>query len=279
MKTDLIRKVARRMTAWRFRGTAPQLNEGYASAPPNPQQTVDIFRGIWSSHLPIPAVESGSTQLFEDERLAWLIERMGGASGLDILELGPLEGAHTTMLERAGAASVLAMEANPSCYLRCLVVKELLGLSASHFQFGDIETYLKDCDRRFDLVVAVGVLYHLFDPLPVLLGLCRVTDRIFIWTHFFDEKAMPKNDPRADWMTGEVHRQVVDGETLTYHYRSYGWTRGPAGFIGGKLSQAAWVDQQEVIDLLERKGFAVETVFAQPDHPNGPAACLYAERR
>ena len=55
----------------------------------------------------------------------------GRLAGFGILELGPLEGAHTYRLEQLGAERILAIEANVEAYLKCLIVKEILGLIKS----------------------------------------------------------------------------------------------------------------------------------------------------
>src|SRR3954464_14009309 len=93
---------------------------------PSVQAAVDIFKGEWSSKFPAEAgpVTAGQWALFEDARLAWALERLGGVAGKTALELGPLEGGHSYMLQRSGAASVVAVEGNPRAYLKCLLVKE-----------------------------------------------------------------------------------------------------------------------------------------------------------
>lgn len=275
---ELAATVGRRLLNLRAGGKDPLLNDRYVSAVPSAQQTVNLFAGAWASELPIEGVKSGTVSLFDDDRIKWLLERTGGAAGLDVLELGPLEGGHTTMIERAGAASIHAIDANTHAYLRCLMVKELLGLKAAHFELGDFDAFLDQCTSRYDLIVACGVLYHLVDPLRTLINMMRLSDRLFIWSHFFDEAAMPEGDPRRAWMTGETRRQSMDGETLTYRIRTYGGSRLPLAFCGGKMSKAVWLDKEEVLDLLRRRGYSVETAFVTPDHPHGPAACIYAER-
>jgi hypothetical protein len=271
--------LARLLNGDRQRGEAGwKANDAFVNAAPSAQQTVDIFAGDWASRLPIEGVVSGQSGLFEDTRIAWLIERLGGVEGRTVLELGPLEGAHTTALLQAGAASVTAVEANKSAYLRCLVVKELLALDRAHFLLGDFDAYLESSDRRFDLLLASGVLYHMVDPLRTVLNLMRLSDTLFIWSHFVDRAAMPESDRRWRPMTGEVTQRTLDGETMTYHVRSYRGTEGKSGFCGGIMSRSIWLDKDELLDLLARRGFAVETAFYEPDQPAGPSICMLARR-
>jgi SAM-dependent methyltransferase len=78
-----------------------------------------------------------------------------------VLELGPLEGGHSFMFERLGAREVIAIEANPRAYLKCLIIKELLDLRRVRFLCGDFLEYLRADGTDFDLVFASGVLYHM----------------------------------------------------------------------------------------------------------------------
>ena len=46
-----------------------------------------------------------------------------GVDGRRVLELGPLEGGHSYMLQRAGAARVLAIEANTRAFLKFYAIR------------------------------------------------------------------------------------------------------------------------------------------------------------
>ena len=153
----------------------------YAHGTLGPQATVDIFKGVWSSELPAAlAVDSGGAKLFEDPRISWMLEQLGSIKHWRVLELGPLEGGHSAMLQAAGAGHVLAMDACAMSYLKCLIVKDLCKLDRVDFQFGDFMSYLGQSGPGFDLVVASGVLYHQRDPLACLQQMAARTNRLFI---------------------------------------------------------------------------------------------------
>ena len=94
--------------------------------------------------------------LFEDERIAWFIEELGGVQNQSVLELGPLEAGHTYMLARAGAASVLGIEANPHAYLKCLIIREIMELRQARFLCGDFIKYLQTTEEKFDCLKHFG---------------------------------------------------------------------------------------------------------------------------
>ena len=269
------RKLALRLGIGRGAWSA---NATYVDQPPSPQQTVDVFKGEWASRLPIPGVVSGKAPLFEDTRIHWLLDELGGVDGIKALELGPLEGGHSWMLEQAGAARVVAVEGNKAGFLKCLLVQRLLGMPNVEFVLGDFDRVLATGERRYDLLVASGVLYHLADPLRTLQAMMRTSDRIFIWSHFADADAMPPGDRRRRPMTGQVRIAEHDGDRLTYHIRSYLGTHRISAFCGGRESAAVWMESAEVIALLERHGYHVTRGPVEPDHPAGPALCLLATR-
>jgi hypothetical protein len=259
-------------------GASVNINDNYVTTAPSAQNALDLFADSWTCRLPDEALVSGTVEAFQDRRIEWLVYNRGRFDGQSILELGPLEAGHSWMLEQAGAASILAIEANTRAYLRCLIVKEVLGMRRTRFALGDFDRYFEVSQDRFDFILASGVLYHLVDPLMTLQHMMARTDELLIWSHFFDEAAMPEGDPRRAAFTGETRLRESNGDALTYHIRSYGGATGGDNFTGGIASGSIWVPKGEAIALLEKHGFKVTPFVEHDDHPFGPAACLYAKR-
>jgi SAM-dependent methyltransferase len=173
--------------------------DAYVKSAPSPQNALDIFKGEWASVMPPPyhTLQAGGIPLFQDQRAAWALEQLGGCQGQRVLELGPLEGAHSYILQQHGAASVTAIEANTRAYLKCLIVKELLGLDRVHFVCGDFVGFLEDTDEMYDLIFSAGVLYHMRDPIGLIAKLARHTNRLYMWTHYYDD-ALQQNPHLKD---------------------------------------------------------------------------------
>ena len=114
----------------------------FARQEPSPQLTIDIFKGSWATDLSdiVPNVISGSTRLFHDPRtrfpLVHFASPRGDLANQRVLELGPLEGAHTYQLERLGA-EVTSIESNTEAYLKGLIVRELCGIRRAKLLYGD----------------------------------------------------------------------------------------------------------------------------------------------
>ena len=250
----------------------------YVASAPSPQNALDIFEGAWTSRLPSPFENArvGATPLFEDERLAWAIDDLGGFDGARIVELGPLEGGHTYMLQRAGAASVVAIEGNRRAYLKCLVVKELLALQRARFLCGDFVEYLRSTDERFDICIASGVLYHMRNPVELIELISRRAKRLYLWTHVSAGEA---TTPKLRRRLGAPY--TAEHASFVHELRRYNYGLSPrwAGFCGGSNSYSNWLSRHDLFEALEFFGWSnVHVNFDDPDHPNGPALALTARR-
>jgi hypothetical protein len=256
-----------------------KLFEQYVESLPTPQNAVDAIPGWTCAFPPEVPVKAGSLPLYADDRIAWLIDRYGGLEGRTVLELGPLEGSHTYMLERAGAARIDCIEANRLAYLRCLVFKELAQLQRARFHLGNFVAWLDQPDLRYDLIVASGVLYHLQDPLRFLERAAAATDALFLWTHYMSEEAMPPKDPRRGAFRNSIERRTFHGVEVRLYPRSYHRAEENASFCGGLYDDHRWLHREDLIAVLGALGFgSIEIAHDQVDHPNGPSFSLLARR-
>ncbi len=266
----------------RFVRKPPAANNYFATSAPTPQIAVDILKGEWVSRFPPPleAVQAGDAALFEDARLRWLAAELGGLDGRHILELGALEGGHSYMLEQSGAASVVAIEANTHAFLRCLIVKELLGLQRVRFLCGDFVEYLRDpAGPLFDIGVASGVLYHMVNPAELIELLARrCRSHLFLWTHYYAD-AWAENNPAARRFTpAPAAVQAGFSHALMRQYYAPK-DIGQARFYGGARPHSHWMYRDDILRCLAHFGFPNHKIsFDEPDHPNGPAFAVLAGR-
>ena len=251
----------------------------YVTAAPSAQTAVDLFAGEWASAFPPEVgVAAGEAPLFEDPRIGWLLDQIDGVEGKRVLELGPLEGGHSYQLERAGAAEITGIEAHGRAFLRCLVVKELLGLHRAHFRCGDFVEHLRSRPPRVDLVVASGVLYHMRNPVELLALCAEVTDTLFLWTHYYDAALLAKTadvDVRFPESVPSEHA----GYQHTLYRQTYGVALTSASFCGGSTTFSNWLDRDDLLGALAHVGFSyVAVAFDEKEHPNGPSLALVARR-
>lgn len=254
--------------------------DSYVTGAPSRQKPIDIFAGAWSSAMPAgeSSLRAGSAGLFEDPRIIWAVGVLGGAGGNRVLELGPLEGGHSHMMQAMGAASVLAVEANQLGFLKCLIVKELFGLDRCRFLLGDFVEYLRQSDEKFDLCLACGVLYHMTDPVELLSLISKASDRAVLWTHYYAPGPIRKN-PRLARKFTAAEAVEFGGFEHTRHKQHYGDALNWAGFCGGAKDYSYWLSYEDLLSGLRHFGFKrIEVGFHDPDHQNGPAVCLACEK-
>ena len=253
----------------------------YETRQPHAQNALDIFAGEWTSLLPYPeyaGLVAGATGLFMDERITWAIEQLGGVAGKSVLELGPLEGAHSYMLERAGARQVTGIEVNRRAFLRCLVVKEIMGLH-TRFLCGDFAPYMRETLDRFDLVLASGVLYHQTNPMQILADIARVAPATYIWTHYYDAERIAANPRHEPGRFGPLVGAEFEGRRYQYAEFRYQTALDWSGFSGGAQPHANWLPRADILGALKAFGLGnIDIAYDEPDHVNGPAFALVARR-
>lgn len=251
---------------------------------PSDQNAFDLFAGEWSSRPPSnrPELKAGATPLFDDPRIGWANDRLtemgleGGVRGRDVLELGPLEGGHAYVLDRLGAKSVTAIEANGRAYLKCLIAKETFGIPAARFLLGDCLAYLRETERHFDVGIACGILYHLTDPVELLELLGRRCDSLFLWTVFYDPDFVAKNPVPGAKFSDALQKETA-GIKHTVHRFNYGPSLDWKGFCGGGDVYSYWMEKDDIIRALHQFGFSSVQMEVQPN-VHGSALMLVARK-
>lgn len=243
----------------------------YSHEPPSEATPFTIFKGEWSSA--VPGFETGNANLFNDSRIKWLETQLGSFQGKRVLELGPLEAGHTTMMERGGA-DVTAIEANQRAFLKCMIVKSALHLRAE-FLYGDFRPYLQETPPgAFQFVLAAGVLYHMLEPAQLLYDIAQKTEAFGVWTHYYAPGAMELT-PRFDRKT---HHQSVNGKTVEVYRQNYLFSGKAKGFCGGSAPHSFWMTRSGLLEFVQSLGFEVQVGEENPDHPSGPCILFFARR-
>jgi SAM-dependent methyltransferase len=147
---------------------------------------------VWTTQFEINGKKYGGVDdaLIMDQRLVKLNE-VCPVKGKTVLELGPLEAAHTYTLLQLGAKSVTAVEYREENLEKCKIIKKLLGMRKAKFLQGDVRSFDFSALGKFDIVLCSGVLYHLLDPLALLQKLSKITDTLFLWTHIATDTYPP----------------------------------------------------------------------------------------
>lgn len=249
---------------------------------PSAQNAVDIMAGEWASRFPASSgIRAGETPLFEDPRIQWadraLVEISGsGFAEQEILELGPLEGGQTYMFEQLDARAITAVEANARAYLKCLIAKEVLGLTRAHFLLGDAVEYLRRCERRFDVGVAVAFLNHMLQPVEVIDLLAGRCDRLFLWNVVFDDSLFVRH-PDLKNRFGPPQQATRSGFAHTLYPHSYGEGFDYRTFWGGTKPACCWMRPDDIVGALRHFGFT-KLKTQEDDNPWGRSLAVVAAK-
>lgn len=238
---------------------------------PNNQSGVDCFSGFWYSKFPDEYnVSSGDCLAFEDGRLEWALKYINIESNWDVIELGPLEGAHAYYLERnTPAKSITSIEGNRQCWLKCLITKEITDLKRTRFLLGNFEEYLRHCQQYFHLGLAIGVLYHMKNPLELINLMSRCCERVIIWTQLAGKKQ------EEDWKPINL---CYGNLNIQGYICDYGLSPEKDEFIGGVGKYSVWLKKDCLIKSLEYFGFKKISLGDHGENQCGPQLTLVAEK-
>lgn len=239
----LLKRLKSRIRRKADAGSQHKFFDAYETRPPSWQNAIDATPG-WSMSFPQElGLNAGALALYSDHRIFWAMEQFGDLAGKRVLELGPLEGGHTFMLDKAGA-QVDAIEAHRTAYFRCLITKEIMGIRNARFILGDFQPWLEQPDLRYDLVVASGVLYHMRDPLGLLYAISRCTDAAFIWTMYINDDS-------------KTPSHVLDyaGMKLRLYQVVYEKPEESKSFCGGLQNRPLWFNRDDLLKVLPVLGF------------------------
>lgn len=203
-----------------------------------------------------------------DERLKYLLYFLD-VRNRSVLELGPFEGYHTVIIDKLGASSIVAIEAQRANFERCLSVQKRYKLTNVTFVHDDIEQLYSGTRTvpvgNFDLVFACGVLYHLSDPGRALAWSRSLSSRLFLGTHYV-EPAVRHLYPQAD------HDYEFDGQHFLVK-------RMPedAGPLAGMGTSSPWLTLPDLVHILHKVGYTRVDVLGTDLHAGVPHVTIFAE--
>ena len=228
-------------------------------SPPRPPLTDSaraIFEhvGPWTTRFDIAGETLGGIYNFiHDERIQRLAREVPLA-GKRILELGCLEGGHSVALSRYGPEEIVAVEGRVANYVRCCVIKNLFGLDRVRFALDDVRQVTPERYGLFDVLVTMGVLYHLRDPHVLVGNLARLGDVVYLTTAYATSRH-PQHSPEAQL---ETPWGVFRGR----RYSEYG-LQDP---LSGLNEYSIWLYGDDLIEMFRRAGFGTVKVMHQDDN-------------
>ena len=198
-----------------------------------------------------------------DPRIEQLMQIMD-IKGKTVLELGCLEGIHSCMMQAAGAKEIIAIEGREESFLKCLLVKNAFKLDRCTFLHGDVEETISGIARSFDLCLALGILYHLENPVKLLQDIGNKADNVFLWSHYAKES----------YPEGPVCEIEVKGERFKGKYVG----EDTEQYLSGLKKQSFWMLEESLVRAVEIAGFKSIEIISRQDHEHGPAITLLGRK-
>jgi 2-polyprenyl-3-methyl-5-hydroxy-6-metoxy-1,4-benzoquinol methylase len=101
--------------------------------------------------------------------------------GLSTLDIGCSSGFYTFYTSRLGAKDAMGIDARPEHEGQFKMLHAMMKMPTScHYRPLDMEFELEKLQRTFDVVLAQGVMYHVYDHPRFVRNLYRMTDKLVI---------------------------------------------------------------------------------------------------
>jgi tRNA (mo5U34)-methyltransferase len=123
---------------------------------------IELAPGLWTA----PAHFLGDYPRFKFDRFAHLVP--ADLTGRTVLDIGCNAGFYTMEMARRGADRVVGIDSDPRYLAQAALAAEALGF-VDRIELRQLDVYdVAALGERFDLVIFMGVLYHLRHPLLAL---------------------------------------------------------------------------------------------------------------
>jgi hypothetical protein len=246
----------------------------YIPSMPSLQNSIDSIPGWYTSFPPQFGLKAGSLATYNDRGIAWAMECYGSMDGRHVLEIGSFEAGHASMLEAAGAR-VDAIEVDPVAFLRCLIAREIYGLTRAKFWLGDFMKSLENSEQHYDLIVACGIMHRLKNPLRFIELASKRTDAIFLSDRPMAQNAVPAG-PQAFVKADEAQRLSGLGTLLLRRNTANTDSVTPSQDISAQSRQ---LEGNDLLEALKAFGFtSLRAGSEQLDHPSEAMTAVFARK-
>ncbi len=147
---------------------------------------IEVAPGVWT-----PGLQDTQTVLEQ-------IGMPADLTGKRVLDIGARDGFFTFEAERRGAREVVALDNEPPHHTGFAIAAGLLGSKATYVT-ENVYSLAPEQYGRFDVVLFLGVIYHLRHPLLALdriYDVCEPDALLLLETHMIDEGLV---DPAGNW--------------------------------------------------------------------------------
>jgi SAM-dependent methyltransferase len=187
-------------------------------------------------------------------------------AGLRAADLGCLEGGFALALAQRGVET-LGIEARRRNIAKAHLLREHFDLSNLTFELGDVKNFRRASQGEFDIVLALGIVYHLDRPMDWLKQIGETTKRVLIVeTHYAPayEEERKRMDPTLP-LGPLVNMDNYQGRW----FHEYSDDHDPEQQLWASYSnqRSFWMTKESLLLSLLHAGFPL--VFEQHDYSAG----------
>jgi 2-polyprenyl-3-methyl-5-hydroxy-6-metoxy-1,4-benzoquinol methylase len=221
----------------------------------------------WSHNIALPhgvyTAERDEYYPAHREMMRVVAERLGGEfTGRRVVDIGCLEGYFSIECALQGA-DVLGIDGKILNVRKCEFVRSVLGVQRAMFVRGDAMDVRRESAGRCDVVLALGLLYHLDNPYAFLENVAGVCDGFAVIDTHVALAAQPET-LKDGWRP-----ELSEMRTFTFGGRQYegrlfrefpeDTTRdvkdvSPTTSLDNELS--VWLTEESLVQMLHDIGFA-----------------------
>lgn len=211
--------------------------------------------GPWITGFETGGRRFGGGYLAEgDPRVRDFVARFPGLRR--VIELGCLEGGHTSVLAEA-YPEVVAVDGRASNLRRASLLLRVRGRSNVRLVEADVEREQPFFAERFDAVFCVGLLYHLADPAALMRRMAAMAPLVWLWTQVCAE---------------------ADAVSLPGGLRGRPYAEPDEHPLNGLCATAQFLTRGSLVEVAEAAGFERIGILTHQSTPNGPAHLMLLER-
>lgn len=189
-------------------------------------------------------------------------------SALRVADLGCLEGGFSLALAQRGM-NVLAIEARRKNLEKAQLLKEHFALINLELLCDDVKNFTREHFGMFDVVLALGILYHLDQPVAWLRQVAEATSGVLIVESHFapsDKSSMAQIDPRLSHLSQLETLTLEGGSYEGRWYFEYDEKADREAQLWASYSNRSsfWLTKESLLRALARSGF--DLVLEQHDY-------------
>lgn len=233
----------------------------------NTKMLFDYFPS-WISKFIINNIPYGGSSDYGSIRISMLnlpeIHNLINFQGKSIIELGPLEGGNSIILENFNIQSNISIEGRVESYLKCCMIKNIYDLNKTKFYLDDVMNISEEKYGTFEIAVVLGLLYHLDNPLKLLKKIGAMVDTVILSTHYADEASPYRNAKEI---------QITEDDRI-YQGRMY--IENPEiDPNAGLQNYSFWPYEKDLFNMCNDSGFKKINVIKKNVNPKEKYKLIY----